>query len=58
MSGPNVYEEHRIVITWTVGDSLAVDPGDLDEWEVRAALEKAIDLVAEDENHEADVAGD
>lgn len=55
---PNIYEEHRIVITWAVGDSLAVDPGGLDEWEVRAALEQAIDLISEDESHEADVAGD
>lgn len=45
---PDRYEEHRIVITWTVGDSLTVDSGDLDEWEARAALEQAIELITSD----------
>lgn len=55
---PNVYESHRIVITWTVGDSLTVECEDLEVWEVQAALEQAMELISEDESHDADVAED
>ena len=49
---PNVYDSHRIVITWTVGDEIVVDKGDLTDWEVVAALERAMHLT-EDEMEDA-----
>lgn len=48
MPAPDAYVEHRIVIVWVVGDSLVVDPGGLEDWEVRAALDKAMDLMSDD----------
>ena len=55
---PNAYDAHRIIIIWTVGDSLTVEFEDLEVWEAQAALQQAMDLISEDENHDADVAED
>lgn len=47
-----IYEEHRIVITWTLGDEIVIDKGDLRDWEVVAALERAM-RVTEDAMEDA-----
>ena len=42
-----------VTISWTVGDSLYVDCGDLEGWEVMALLEQAREVIQDAENAEA-----
>jgi len=47
-SGPYV-----VTIAWTVGDSLYVDCGDLEGWEVLMLLEQAAETIRDAEQAEA-----
>jgi hypothetical protein len=43
-----------ITITWTPGDSIHIDTGGLFDWEVDAALQAAVDTLAEKAAAEAE----
>jgi len=47
-----------VTITWTVGDSLEVDCGDLEGWEAIALLEQAAETIREAEHSEAEAEGE
>lgn len=47
-----------VTISWTVGDSLEVDCGDLEGWEVIALLEQAAEVIRDAERSEADAEGE
>jgi len=54
---PN-FTPYVITITWTVGDSLEVNCGDLQGWEAVALLEQAADIIRDAERAEADTEGE
>ena len=43
-----------VTISWVVGDSLEVNCGDLEGWEVIALLEQACDVIRDAERAEAE----
>jgi hypothetical protein len=47
-----------VTIAWTVGDSLYVDCGDLEGWEVLMLLEQAADTIRDAERSEAEAEGE
>jgi hypothetical protein len=47
-----------VTLTWTVGDSLEVNCGDLEGWEVLALLEQAREVIQEAERSEAEAEGE
>jgi hypothetical protein len=47
-----------VTITWTVGDSLEVDCGDLEGWEAVALLEQAAEVIRDAERSEAEAEGE
>ena len=47
-----------VTISWAVGDSLAVDCGDLEGWEVIALLEQAAEVIRDAERADADAEGE
>jgi len=55
---PNFYEPYRVTITWTVGDSLLVDCGNLEGWEVMALLDQAREVIQDAERAEAETEGE
>ena len=54
---PN-FTPYVITITWTVGDSLEVNCGDLQSWEAIAALDQAAEIIRDAERAEADTEGE
>jgi len=47
-----------VTVTWAVGDSLEVNCGDLEGWEVIALLEQAVDVIRDAEHAEAEAEGE
>jgi hypothetical protein len=47
-----------VTISWTVGDSLYVDCGDLEGWEAMALLEQAREVIQDAERAEAEAEGE
>ena len=54
---PN-YTPYVVTISWTVGDSVEVNCGDLQGWEAVALLEQAADIIRDAERAEADTEGE
>jgi len=54
---PN-FTPYIVTITWAVGDSIEVNCGDLEGWEVLALLQQAEDVVREAENSDAQAEGE
>ena len=54
---PN-FTPYLVTITWTVGDSLEVDCGDLEGWEVIALLQQAEEVIRDAERTEAEAEGE
>ena len=48
-----VFAPFIVTISWTVGDSLEVDCGDLEGWEVLALIEQAAEVIRDAERAEA-----
>ena len=55
---PNFYEPYVVTITWIVGDSLDVDCGELEGWEVLMLLEQAGETIRDAERAEAEAEGE
>lgn len=53
-----VFAPFTVVISWVVGDSLQVDCGELEGWEVIALLEQAAEVVRDAERAEAEAEGE
>jgi hypothetical protein len=53
-----LYVPYVVTITWTVGDSLEVDCGDLEGWEAVALLEQAAETIRDAERAEAEAEGE
>jgi hypothetical protein len=53
-----VFLPYVVTITWTVGDSLEVDCGDLEGWEAIALLEQAAETVRDAERSDAEAEGE
>lgn len=49
------YAPYTIVIQWAVGDSLEVDCGDLEGWEVIAVLEQAAETIRDADRADVEV---
>jgi len=47
-----------VQISWTVGDSIEVNCGDLEGWEVLALLDQAREIVQDAERAEAEAEGE
>jgi hypothetical protein len=47
-----------VTIAWSVGDSLYVDCGDLETWEVLMLLEQAAETIRDAERSEAEAEGE
>ena len=47
-----------VTISWVVGDSLEVNCGDLEGWEVIALLEQAAEVIRDAERSEAEAEGE
>lgn len=47
-----------VTISWTVGDSLYVDCGDLEGWEAMALLEQAREVIQDAERADAEAEGE
>lgn len=54
---PN-FTPYVVTLTWTVGDSLYVDCGDLEGWEVIALLQQAEEVVREAERSDTEAEGE
>ena len=54
---PN-YTPYIVTISWTVGDSIEVNCGDLEGWEVLALLDQAREIVQEAEHADAETEGE
>ena len=54
---PN-FTPYIVTLTWTVGDSLYVDCGDLEGWEVIALLQQAEEVVREAERSDTEAEGE
>jgi len=54
---PN-FTPYEVTITWTVGDSLEVNCGDLEGWEVIALLQQAEEVIREADRTEAEAEGE
>jgi hypothetical protein len=54
---PN-FAPYVVTITWTVGDSLYVDCGELEGWEVLMLLEQAGEVIRDAERSEAEAEGE
>jgi len=52
------FTPYVVTITWTVGDSLEVNCGDLQSWEAIAALEQAAEIIREAESADAQAEGE
>jgi hypothetical protein len=52
------FTPYVITISWTVGDSVEVNCGDLQGWEAVALLEQAADIIRDAERAEADTEGE
>ena len=50
---PN-FTPYIVTLTWTVGDSLEVNCGDLEGWEVLALLQQAEEVIREAERTDQD----
>ena len=48
------FAPYTVTISWVIGDSLEVDCGDLEGWEVIALLEQAADCIRDAERSEAE----
>jgi len=53
-----VFAPFTVTISWTVGDSIEVDCGDLEGWEVIALLQQAADIIHDAETAEAGAEGE
>jgi hypothetical protein len=53
-----LFVPYEVKITWTVGDSLEVDCGDLEGWEAVALLEQAAEVIRDAERAEAEAEGE
>jgi hypothetical protein len=53
-----LYVPYTVTITWTVGDSIEVDCGDLEGWEVIALLDQAGEIIRAAESAEAEAEGE
>ena len=53
-----MFPPYTVTISWAVGDSLEVNCGDLEGWEVVALLEQAIEVIRDAEHSEADAEGE
>jgi hypothetical protein len=47
-----------VTLTWTVGDSLEVDCGDLEGWEVMALLDQAREVIQDAERADTEAEGE
>ena len=54
---PN-FTPYIVTLTWTVGDSLYVDCGELEGWEVLALLQQAEEVIREAERTDQDAEGE
>jgi hypothetical protein len=54
---PN-FTPYIVTLTWTVGDSLEVNCGDLEGWEVLALLQQAEEVIREAERTDQDAEGE
>jgi len=52
------FTPYVVTITWTVGDSLEVNCGDLQSWEAIAALEQAAEIIRDAESADAQAEGE
>ena len=50
------FAPYMVTIAWVVGDSLEIDCGDLEGWEVLALLEQAAEVIRDAERAETEEA--
>ena len=53
-----VFAPFTVTISWVVGDSLEVNCGDLEGWEVIALLEQAAEVIRDADRAEAEAEGE